>query len=329
MSLIIEQLKAAGLTGRSGSNFPTWAKWNAVAQAVAAHPERKSFVICNAAEGEPNVLKDGYILEHYPATVVAGIKIALETFGSEQAFIYLHRSYFKKFKKILQRIIGEQKLPITLFAETGGYLCGEETTLLESLEGRREEPRLRPPFPTTTGYLGYPTLVNNVETFYCIAQIAAGKYHGERFYTITGAVPHPGVFELVEQPILGKILEDTHNVPKFKYFVQAGGGASGEIFTQSEIAAPLPLFGAITVYNQEKTNPLVLMKKWINFFHAENCGKCVPCREGVLRIKNMLESGQVNLVELRALLITLKETSFCPLGKSVYYPMESLLTKIF
>jgi len=326
MPTIFELLKESGLKGRGGASYPTADKWLAVKAAVEAHPEHKSFVICNGAEGEPGFFKDGYILEHYPEQLIAGIKVALDTFGSHHAYIYLKRPYYKQFKKRLENIIRHVKLPITLFAETGGYLCGEETTLLESLEGRVEEPRLRPPFPTSSGYKGYPTLVNNLETFYYISQVARGNYQKKRFYSISGAVERPGVYELPESYTAKQVLMETLNLPKFKYFLQLGGGASGEIFTEREAATAQG--GSIIVYDLAKTKPLDLMKEWIEFFHNENCGKCVPCREGVERIRELLNETKLNTKELNAILVTMRDTSFCPLGKSVYYPFTSLMTKI-
>lgn len=323
---IIDKITKAGLKGRGGANFPTDLKWRAVAEAVAKHPQHKSYVVCNVAEGEPGVMKDAYILKHYPEVMITGIKTALATFKSEQAFIYLRRSYFRKYKDNLHKIIKEQNLPIVLFAETGGYLCGEETTLLESLEGKREEPRLRPPFPTTNGYLGFPTLVNNAETFYCVGRIAQGDFKQTRFYSISGAVKHQGVYELPQDYTVKQVLIKTNNLPKFKYFVQVGGGASGDIFTAKE--AGLASGGTIMVYDLAKTKPLKLMRAWVDFFYKQNCGKCTPCREGLFRLRHLLSQASPDLAELNPILTNMRDASFCPLGRSVFYPMNSLITKI-
>jgi NADH:ubiquinone oxidoreductase subunit F (NADH-binding) len=326
MATIIDLLQRSGLKGRGGANFPTYLKWQAVADAVEKNPEHKSFVICNGAEGEPGFFKDAYILEHHPEILIAGIKLALDTFQSERAIIYLRKTYYQQYRRKLEAIIAHVRLPISLFAETGGYLCGEETTLLETLEGRLDEPRLRPPFPTSVGYQGYPTLVSNLETFYDVYLVSKGEYAGKRFYSLSGDLQHPGVYELPESYSVRQVLMETGNLPTFKYFVQVGGGASGEIYTDKELTTAQG--GSIIVYDRAKTDPLKLMKQWIKFFHQENCGKCAPCREGVRRIKELLEEPKLNTKELRSILATMRDTSFCPLGKSVYYPFNSLLEKI-
>lgn len=325
-SIIFEQLEASALAGRGGASYPTHLKWRAVATAVAEHPEHRSFVVCNGAEGEPGFFKDAYIIEHYPEKLIAGIKIALDTFKSEQAFIYLKKPYYKKYYKRLMTIIKDVHLPITLFAETGGYLCGEETTLLETLEGRRAEPRLRPPYPTAVGYQNCPTLVMNVETFYNVYLVAKSEYSKQRFFSISGAVKHPGVYQFPESYTVKQVLEETGNTPSFKYFVQVGGGAAGTIYTQKE--ANTVSGASIIVYDYAKTDKVKLMKTWINFFHQENCGKCTPCREGVRRIKDLLAKPIIDYKEIKSILLVMRDTSFCPLGKSVYFPFSSLLEKI-
>ncbi|MBU1612808.1 SLBB domain-containing protein [Patescibacteria group bacterium] len=323
--MIIEKLKESGLKGRSGSCFPTWVKWEAVLK--AKKKVGKCFVVCNAAEGEPAVFKDKYLLETYPEEIINGIKIAIETLDAEKAFIYLRNSYFKKFKKTLEKIIGND--PIELFAETGGYLCGEETTLMESVVGNRNEPRIRPPFPTEAGLFGFPTLINNVETFYSVSKIEKGQYSRTRFYCISGKVKNPGVFEFPEDMPIGEILEQTNNAPLFKYFVQVGGGASGGIMILEELFNPVEGAASIVVYDQVETNPRDLMRKWINFYYNQNCGKCVPCREGVYRLKEMLDSEEsLNLPLVRAVLNVLGQFSFCHLGKGVAFSMKSLLERV-
>ncbi len=323
---IFEKIKSAGLKGRGGAGFPTDLKWQAVADAVVKHPEHRAFVVCNAAEGEPGVFKDGYILEHFPEIMIDGIRLAMDTFKAEQGFIYLRREYFKKYQESLKKIIDNQDLYITLFAETAGYLCGEETTLLESLEGHVEEPRIRPPFPTVNGYHGYPTLINNAETFYCLGRIGAGNFQKTRFYSISGAVANPGVFELSQDLTVKQVLTETKNLPAFKYFVQVGGGASGNILTAEETDKENS--GTIIVYDLARTKPLKLMKQWLDFFYAENCGKCVPCREGVLRLREILNDSKADLKDMEPILEVLRDTSFCPLGRSVYSPTNGLLTKV-
>ncbi len=323
---VINKIQAAKLTGRGGAEFPTAFKWLSVAKGHLKEFNQPCYVICNAAEGEPGMFKDGYILQNYPETVVEGIKIAMETLGADKAYIYLRQDYLGKFKNILKKHIG--KLPIELTAEKIGYLGGEETTLLETIEGKRPEPRLKPPYPTEAGLFGCPTLINNVETFYQIAKIIRGEYDNTRFYCLSGDAPKKGVYELpVDMPI-GEILRVTKNVPHFDYFVQQGGGAAGEILTKEELNAPVRGAGSIVIYNLKKTDTKKLIKKWVNFFYNYNCGKCVPCREGLYRLKEMLAGNEIDMVLLRSVLRTMRDTSFCPLGKSVYLPVDSLLESV-
>jgi NADH:ubiquinone oxidoreductase subunit F (NADH-binding) len=323
---IIAKIKKAELCGRGGANFPTDLKWQAVFDAIQKQPEHKSYIICNGAEGEPGVIKDEYLLKNYPETVIAGIKIALDFFKSKQAFIYLNKKYFNKYRSHLNKIIKQNNLPIVLFAETGGYLCGEETTLLESLEGKKEEPRLRPPFPTTNGYLGFPTLINNVETFYCVAKIAKNEFKQTRLYSLTGAILKPGVYELPQNYTVEQVLTATKNLPKNDYFVQVGGGACGEFFDMQETQKATG--GTIIVYDLKKTNLIKLMRQLVNFLYEENCGKCTPCREGMFRLRQLLYQPRLDLADLKPLLQVMRNTSFCPLGKSVYLPIDSLINKI-
>jgi NADH:ubiquinone oxidoreductase subunit F (NADH-binding) len=220
-------------------------------------------------------------------------------------------------------------LPIEVFEETGGYLGGEETTLLEVIEGKRAEPRFKPPYPPQSGLYLCPTLINNLETFYSVAKIAAGQYKGTRFYTISGDVKKPGVYELAEDRPINKVLEETGNLPDFEFFVQAGGGASGQILLQSELDAPLSGAGSIVVYSKKKTDLAGLMKKWTLFFINENCGKCVPCREGVYRLNEMLLLKSFDVKAALEITAVLKETSFCPFGKGVANSFESLINKLW
>lgn len=319
---IIAKLKKHNLLGRSGSAFPTYLKWEMVKSAGA----KKKYIICNAAEGEPNVFKDGFILENYLAELVEGIKIALKTIKGSSAYIYLRKDHYQKFEKPLEKLIGN--LPVTLFKKTGGYLSGEETVVFAAIEGERQEPRIKPPFPPQSGLWGCPTLINNVETLYWVAKIAKNEYKNTRFYSISGKAKNKGVYELPADWTIEKILKETGNYPGFDFFVQAGGGAIGEILLARELKQPVGGAGAVIIFNTKKTNPLSLMKKWAKFFLEENCDKCVPCREGVYRIDEMLRKGKVNKRLLEDLFFVLNETSFCALGECLVVPFRSLVNKL-
>jgi NADH:ubiquinone oxidoreductase subunit F (NADH-binding) len=322
MANLIEKIKNSGLTGRGGAGFPTGKKWETVKNA----PGAKKYVIANGSEGELAVGKDGWLLENYLEEIVEGIHLALEMLPAQKAFLYLRKDYFEKYQENLKKLIGD--LPIEIFREPGGYLCGEETTLIESLENRRLEPREKPPYPTENGLENCPTLVNNLETFYAVAKIAKGEYKNERLYTISGNVPHPGVFELPEDWSIEKILHKTLNWPQEDFFVQAGGGVSGIIFTSDELENKISGSGALVVYDRKKTDPKALMQKWLDFYFQENCGKCVPCREGVFRLRELLNQEEVNWELVKEVCLVLREASFCPLGKSVAVPLESFISKV-
>ncbi|MDD2758211.1 MAG: NADH-ubiquinone oxidoreductase-F iron-sulfur binding region domain-containing protein [Patescibacteria group bacterium] len=322
----ISKIAAARLTGRGGAEFPTAFKWLAVAKAKLEKFDRPAYIICNATEGEPGVFKDKHILRYFPGEVINGIRIALEELGAEKAYIYVQRKDLNTIKKRLTPFI--KKLPIRFFAEDGGYLCGEETTLLEQMEGRRPEPRLRPPFPTEHGLHGCPTLVNNVETFYYISQIVKDEYRHTRFYCLSGAIRNPGVFELPIDLTIAEVLKKTKNIPRCKFFLQVGGGAAGEILLPDETNRPLKGAGAIIVYDRAKTKPQELMTRWIEFFFKSNCGKCAPCREGLYRLREELKKAKPDWLMMRAILETMRDASFCALGKSVYTPMLGLLEKV-
>ncbi|MDD5032314.1 MAG: hypothetical protein PHR36_04735, partial [Patescibacteria group bacterium] len=228
---ILNKIKKAGLVGRGGACFSTADKWEAVKKAKGA----KKYVVCNAAEGEPGVAKDRYILENFPERVIDGLKIAIDFLGAEKGYIYINHNYYKELSKILTKVIG--KAPIEFFIKPigSGYIGGEESSILNAIEGRRVEPRLRPPFPTTSGLLGRPTLINNVETFYNVSLVAADKYKRERFYTVSGDCLWTGVFSFPENWTIEKILRETKNYPKFPFFVQVGGEASGEVLNSSQL----------------------------------------------------------------------------------------------
>lgn len=330
---IIKKLEELKIKGRGGADFPTALKWKMVRDEIAD----KKFVVCNASESEPGVYKDGFILENYPEEVIKGMKLAMETISEKSSgYIYLRKDYYKKFKGRLESLI--DGLPIKVFEKTGGYLCGEESVLLESIEKRREEPRLKPPFPTQKGLFGYPTLVNNVETFYYVAKIAENDYEKNRFYSIAWSAIPSGVinkepirYKVFELPIdwsISHVLESTDNFPKFDFFLQVGGGASGKIFTKENLKEKAYGNGGIIIYNKEETDFYSLMREWVSFFIKENCDKCVPCREGLYRIYEMLEVGKIDKDILKDIIFTLEKTSFCGLGRGASQVLKTFSDKI-
>ena len=204
-------------------------------------------------------------------------------------------------------------------------MCGEETTLINDIESKPKEPRLKPPFPTISGLWNYPTLVNNTETFYYISKLAKNEYNNTRFVSIFGNTKNKGVFEISNNLSIKEILKKTNNYPKQKFFIQAGGGASGEFIDQSQLNQKLKYTGSIIIFNKKTTNIAKLLKNIIRYFHKENCNKCVPCREGVYRINEMIKNNELDSQILDDLMFTMNNTSFCALGKSVSSPIKSLL----
>lgn len=308
---IIDKLKKAEIVGRSGSGFSVGAKWDLVRSQKAD----KKYIICNASEGELGVFKDEYLLRNKANEIIEGIKVALRTFPGSEAYIYLRKDLYKDLGKELRELIGREK--IKLFREPGGYLCGEETTLIATIEGGRAEPRLKPPYPPQEGLWGRPTLVNNTETFYYVNQINKGEYKGTRLICISGDVKKNEVKEVPVSWSVRKILKETGNYPLNKFFVQVGGGACGQIRAGRELDRPMCGIGSIVVFDDKKTDVIGLMKKWTDFYLKENCGKCVPCREGFYRINEILERPEaINWVMFREILEIMQKTSFCGLGLS-------------
>ncbi|MFA7169630.1 MAG: NADH-ubiquinone oxidoreductase-F iron-sulfur binding region domain-containing protein [Candidatus Paceibacterota bacterium] len=319
---VIAKIKEAGLTGRGGASFPTSIKWEAVRSQTAD----KKYIICNGSEGEPGVFKDAYLLEKYPEEVAAGIKIALETIDHSLVYVYLNKEYYKKFKSKLEKLF--KGLPVVIFEKRWGYLGGEETAVCEVIEGRRPIVRKKPPFPTEAGLWGFPTIINNVETFYHVAKIMGGKYKNTKFFCISGDVKKEGVWEFSADYTMRRVLEETGNFPEFDFFVQVGGGACGEIFLPSELDQPVSGVSSIIVFDRIKTDPYELMQKWAQFFMEENCDKCVPCREGVYRIAEMVKTRELDREFLDDLFFSLENTSSCSLGRGLVVPFRSLINKI-
>ena len=320
------------MVGRGGANYPTWQKWSAVAEAMTdkTGDVKTSYVVCNCSEGEPGVRKDAYLIEKYPERIIDGMKIAIDFLGAEKGIFYLNEIYFKRYKKNLELAINNSGANIELFKKPheAGYIGGEETTLLNVIEGKHAEPRLRPPYPVTHGLWGQPTLVNNVETFFDVSRVMQGDYKPTRAYTLIGDCLFEGVYELPINYTIENILRDTHNYPKFDFFVQIGGDASGEVFNHKQLKQVAGGAGTIHVYSTIKYEPIWLIRNWVNFFVQESCGKCVPCREGTYRLSEILAEPNPDWLMIRGILDNLIESSFCALGMSVPTPILGYVNNI-
>lgn len=305
--------------GRSGSMFPVSEKWKMVRDKEA---ERK-YVVCNASEGEIDTFKDYFVLKNFPHEVVEGMNIALSTLGAEKGYIYLNKNYFREINEKLSPMVGED---IEVVEKRGGYVGGEETSVIEVIEGHSPEPRIKPPFPSCSGLWGFPTLVNNVETFCAVSRISKGSYQKKRFYSIAGSAPNKGVYELPESMTIEEVLRETGNLPDFDYFLQVGGGACGEVMLPEETGRVLQGLASIIMYDREETDPYLLMKRWVSFLLEGNCDKCTPCREGLFRIMEMIKKG--NFEDVEDMFLVMEKTSLCPLGRVAVTPFRSLLEKI-
>ncbi|MFH1610628.1 MAG: NADH-ubiquinone oxidoreductase-F iron-sulfur binding region domain-containing protein [Patescibacteria group bacterium] len=330
---IINKIKKANLIGRGCNSFATADKWELVRKAKT---KDSKFVICNISESEPGVFKDKYILEMWQERVVEGIKLAMKTVGAKKGFIYINPEYYDHFFDHLIATIRSQEVDIEIYEKPlHDYIGGEETAVINSMEGKRVEPKLKPPYPTTEGFLNQPTLVNNCETFYAVSLINSDEYKNTRFYCCslsTSATNHSyasadklfvlqnkQVLELPTNITIRKaLLEFGHN-PSDKYFYQVGGGAGGNCYNHKQLNRKFSGLASIIIYNKNKSEKDIVLK-WLDFFKNESCGQCVPCREGTFRLRNIMEeyfqdNSSLNKEVFEDLIYTLQNTSFCPLGR--------------
>ena len=321
---IITQLKKANLTGRGGAGFSTWKKWDMVLK----ESEQEKYVVCNLSEGEPGVFKDEHILKFHTKEMIGGIDIALKTFKAKKAYIYTNPEYFKKYKAKLEKVIGNKKIEVFNKGKGTGYVGGEETSALNNIEGKRIEPRLRPPFPVSNGLFGKPTLINNCETFYHIYLVSKDKYDGKRFFSLSGDVKKKGIFELPEKYSVEKILRETGNYPKFDFFVQIGGGLCGEVLNSNQLNVPVCGAGTILVFNNNKTDKIKLLKSWIEHYANETCGQCVPCREGTYRLREAMNKKNPDFDLIVDICHCMQDSSLCALGGSAAVPILSLIKNV-
>ncbi len=333
---ILLKISEAGLVGRGGAGYPTAAKWSAVKTALKG--KKQGYIILNGAEGEPGVKKDGYIVKHYPDAVIDGLYLAERFLGPEKIkkiYIFLNREYFESYGPGLKRVLAQKKYH--LFSEKTeffikperlAYISGEESALLNLIEGKKVEPRLRPPYPTARGLHGRPTLINNTETFYNVSLAVAGRYEERRFYTIGGAIKHPGVYALPETLSIEEVLRRTDNWPSRPFFVSVGGEASGEILNSGQLSSPVEGAGLVMVYDKERTSRHKLVKYWLKFYHEQSCGQCSICREGTYRLEEIAARKPFDHKLFWEIVDGLEESSFCALGASIPMVLKSYLNNI-
>jgi [NiFe] hydrogenase diaphorase moiety large subunit len=341
---IIDEIAASGLRGRGGAGFPASVKWNL----AAAARDTQKYVICNADEGEPGTFKDRVILTSHPEILFEGMTIAARAIGAGEGILYLRQEYSYLVPTLEQALasLRERNLlgsdlwgsgfhfDIRIHLGAGAYVCGEETALIESLEGNRGEPRNRPPFPVDTGFHGHPTIVNNVETLAwvaCIlargaswfAQLGTEKSKGLKLLSVSGDCERPGV---VEVPFGTTVLELLVLVGGEQAKAVQIGGAAGVCVPPSQFGRriafeDIPTGGSVIVLGPER-DLLAVARSFLEFFVEESCGQCTPCREGnvqLLRGVELLARGECSLTQLRALKAlgqSMQDASKCGLGQS-------------
>lgn len=343
---VVEEIKASGLRGRGGAGFPCGLKWDLARKAQGD----EKYVICNADEGEVGTFKDRYILENDPFSLIEGIAIAGHAVGAKKAFIYL-RAEYRFLLDLLHNAIAQSNkkgflkhLDIEVRLGAGAYVCGEESALMDSIEGKRGEVRYRPPFPPTSGLWGKPTIINNVETLMNIPRIVlngAGwfgkmgteKSKGTKVFSVSGDVARPGVYELILGSSLKELVEDLAGATKVQA-VQVGG-ATGRIIPSSMLDTPLSFetilgAGAITVFDKSR-DMIDIVHRTLEFLVEESCGKCAPCREGTEAMAGILERFskgeglEKDIAVLEELAGTMMLASMCGLGQAAPIPvMDSL-----
>jgi NADH-quinone oxidoreductase subunit F len=366
---VIAEVVASKLMGRGGAAFPTGRKW----EAVAREPARPHYLVCNADESEPGTFKDRVLLEDDPFAIVESMTIAGFATGCSKGFVYVRGEYPLGTAR-LQHAIDEARaagllggdilgrgvaFDIEVRRGAGAYICGEETALLEAIEGRSGFPRNRPPFPAVEGLFGKPTLVNNVETLANIphivleggaafASIGTAGSTGTRLFCLSGHVRQPGVYEMPFGTTLGALIDLAGGVRHGRTLgAVLLGGAAGTFLRPDELdlklthedarAAQTTLGSGVVLVIDDSMDLRVLVRRIGHFFRDESCGQCVPCRVGVVRQSEALHrihTGryQGDLAAELALLddvgIAMRDASICGLGQTAYSAIESAIKRL-
>jgi [NiFe] hydrogenase diaphorase moiety large subunit len=353
---LLDDIKRSKLRGRGGAGYATGTKWQLCRNAVGqAH-----YVICNADEGEPGTFKDRVLLTSYADTLFEGMTIAAWAVGASQGLMYLRGEYrylLEPLQAVLQRrreqgLLGDSiqgkagfDFDISIHVGAGAYVCGEESALIESLEGKRGVPRIRPPFPVEHGYLGQPTTVNNVETFCAVthiavhggawwARIGTAQSTGTKIHSVSGDCERPGIYEYPFGTRIGRILEDCG--ARDTQAVQVGG-PSGVCLSASEFGRHIgfedvPTAGAFMVFDRSR-DLFEVARNFAQFFAHESCGFCTPCRVGtelVLRQMDKLKRGYGSSADIQVLYELdhlMHGTTHCGLGAAACNPLRDTIAK--
>jgi NADH-quinone oxidoreductase subunit F len=359
------EVSASNLRGRGGAGFPTGKKWSFLPK-----DGRPRYLVCNCDEAEPGTFKDHMLLELAPFQTIEGLIISAYAINAAQIFMYIRGEFldgYRIFKRAVEaaalqgylgrRILGTDfSIDITLHRGAGAYICGEETAMLESIEGKRGEPRLKPPFPANAGLYGMPTVVNNVETVSCVphiiergaqwfASIGPEKCPGPKIISVSGHVVKPGNYEVPMGIPARELIADYAGglFPGRRLkAIQPGGGSSAAIFEEDldtgidfdSLAAKRTMLGSGGFVVMDDTTCMVRAAQTLTrFFEHESCGQCTPCREGgqwVARMVSRLEAGEGSESDLRVLNTinsTITGTNLCPLGDSIMPFLSSVLRR--
>ena len=353
---LLEWLDKSDLRGRGGAGFKTATKWRFCRDA----PADEHYVVCNADEGEPGTFKDRILLNSYANCVFEGMTLCAGIIGSRKGFLYLRGEYLyllEALEKTLQErrdanllgknILGKQgfDFDIEIHMGAGAYICGEESALIESLEGKRGIPRNRPPFPVTSGYKNQPTVVNNVETLVAAARIAVfgadwfrsagtGESSGTKLLSISGDCERPGIYEYPYGVSIRQILEDCG--ADDTQAVQISGAAGSTIppqeFYRTIAFEDVPTGGSFMIFNQ-KRDLLEMVQNFAHFFCHESCGFCTPCRIGGTLMMNLVDKVMVghatsyDIQEMQKIGMVMQTTSHCGLGATAPNPVLETLEK--
>ncbi len=361
---VIAEVRASGLRGRGGAGYPTALKW----ELVAKQPGATKYVVCNADEGDPGAFMDRSVLEGDPHRVLEGMAIAGYAVGAQQGYVYVRGEYtlaIQRLQAAIRQAERERLLGSRIFEDTfqfrvdlrigaGAFVCGEETALIASIEGRRGQPRQRPPYPPESGLWGKPTLINNVETFANIppilvnggewfAGIGSAPSTGTKVFALAGKIVNTGLIEVPMGTSLREIVFDIGGgVPGGGEFKAAQtGGPSGGCIPAEFLDTPVDfeslarigsIMGSGGLIVMDKTSSMVdVARYFMEFCMEESCGKCIPCRAGTAQMHDILtrilkrEATRADLEMLERLCVLLGETSLCGLGQTAPNPVLSTL----
>jgi [NiFe] hydrogenase diaphorase moiety large subunit len=358
-SSMLDEIKRANLRGRGGAGFSTALKWEACRNAQL-QPGHERFVVCNADEGEPGTFKDRVLLTTCPDLVIEGMTVAAYTIGAKRGFIYLRGEYrylLEPLNAVLERrrnehLLGKDILGIAggdfdieIHLGAGAYICGEESALIESLEGKRGTPRNRPPFPVTNGYLDQPTIVNNVETYAAAALIALnggdwyadiGTRHsaGTKILSVSGDCERPGLYEYPFGVSIRQVLADCGASDTQAVQVSGPSGVCLGVdeFDRRIGFEDIPTAGAFMIFNQSR-DMFEVARNFVHFFQHESCGFCTPCRVGTSLLKNLMDKlhnghgSPYDFAEIENLSQLLQSMSHCGLGHTACNPVLDTIEK--